>query len=256
MCDTFVILPPATADGAVLFAKNSDREPNEAQLLEFRPAARHAPGTGLRCTYREIPQARETLAVLLCRPFWMWGAEMGVNEKGLAIGNEAVWTRMPLSRKGGLTGMDLLRLALERASGAQQALELIVRLLSDYGQGGLCGFEDRRMAYHNSFLLADPREAWVLETAGPLWAARRVRDLYAISNALTIGESYDESHPDLIAVARRKGWLKRGRDFHFAGVSRTASTPGFRLPPSGGGGSWSCSKRSGGKSCPKPVSAF
>ena len=72
MCDTFVVLPPFTSDGSVIFGKNSDREPNEAQLLEVHPARTHRTGQTLRCTYLEIPQASETRAVLLCRPFWMW----------------------------------------------------------------------------------------------------------------------------------------------------------------------------------------
>ena len=43
----------------------------------------------------------------------MWGAEMGANQHGVVIGNKAVWSRMPLNRGVALTGMDLLRLALE-----------------------------------------------------------------------------------------------------------------------------------------------
>ncbi len=216
MCDTFVVLPPFTADGSVIFGKNSDREPNEAQALEFHPAQVHSAGQTLKCTYLEIPQVGETHAVLLCRPFWMWGAEMGANERGVVIGNEAVFTKMPLDRKGGLIGMDLLRLALERAGTAEQAVETMVQLLSDHGQGGICGFEDKRMAYHNSFLCADPKGAWVLETAGPLWVTRRVDGFATISNGLTIGEAFDACHPDAVQTAQRKGWLKTGEAFDFS----------------------------------------
>jgi len=217
MCDTFVALPPTTADGSIIFGKNSDREPNEAQALEFHPGRTYPPGTTVSCTYIEIPQATETLPVLLSRPFWMWGAEMGANDKGVVIGNEAVWTRMPINRQGGLTGMDLLRLALERSDDAPAAVEWITHLLADHGQGGICGYQDKKMAYHNSFLIADPQTAWVLETAGPLWAAREVKTHYAISNGLTIGAEFDRSHPDLVATAREKGWLKKGAAFNFAG---------------------------------------
>ena len=218
MCDTFVALPPTAAGGAVIFGKNSDREPNEAQSLEYHPPREHVPGSRLKCTYLEIPQVPATRGVLISRPFWMWGAEMGANDRGLVIGNEAVWTRMPINKKIGLTGMDLLRLALERADTADQALETMVRLLADHGQGGICGYEDKSMAYHNSFIMADPSGAWVLETAGPLWAALRVKQDYAISNGLTIGEKVDEAHPDIIETARRKGWLKKGETFNFARV--------------------------------------
>ena len=216
MCDTFLALEPVTEDGAVIFGKNSDREPNEAQVLEYQPAQFYSQPRTVQCTYRAIPQVKETYAVILSRPFWMWGAEMGANEKGVVIGNEAVFTRMPLDKSGGLTGMDLLRLALERAASAAQALETIAGLLSDHGQGGICGYEDKHFAYHNSFIIADPSESWVLETAGPLWAALKIKDCYSISNTLTIGETYDECHPELLNTARKKGWLKAGRTFHFA----------------------------------------
>jgi len=216
MCDTFVALHTATSDGSVIFGKNSDREPNEAQSLEYHAARYADKPTTVQCTYRTVPQVKETYAVLLCRPFWMWGAEMGANEKGVVIGNEAVWTRLPVERKGGLTGMDMLRLALERSACAAQAVDIIVALLSDFGQGGICGYENKQMAYHNSYLIADCHEGWVLETAGSFWAAKKINSVYSISNALTIGEEFDAAHPDLIDFARRKRWLKQGETFHFA----------------------------------------
>ncbi|MFH1139412.1 MAG: C69 family dipeptidase [Pseudomonadota bacterium] len=213
MCDTFVVATPA---GTVLFGKNSDREPNEAQSLEYHPAAEHAPGARLDCTYINIPQVRETRAVLISRPFWMWGAEMGANERGVVIGNEAVFTKLPKEKAGGLLGMDLLRLGLERSDSAAGAVEIMTALLEEHGQGGGCGLEDKNFCYHNSFIAADPREAWVLETAGPLWAAIRVKNAYAISNGLTIGEEFDLARPGLIDSARAKGFLKKGRDFNFS----------------------------------------
>jgi len=220
MCDTFAALTSSTSDGSIIFGKNSDREPNEAQALEFIPAKKYEKSEQLRTTYRTIPQASETYAVLLCRPFWMWGAESGANEKGVVIGNEAVWTKMPVNKEGGLTGMDLLRLSLERTRNAQEAIHVLVQMLVDFGQGGICGYQDKKMAYHNSYIIADPREAWVLETAAQLWAARRIRDISSISNGLTIGTEFDLHHPELIPYARKKGWLKKGEDFHFARTYR------------------------------------
>jgi secernin len=218
MCDTFVALSSATRDGSVIFGKNSDREPNEAQALEYYPGkiTTPRPQNRVNCTYISVPQARETLSVIICRPFWMWGAEMGANEKGVVIGNEAVFTRMPHKKAAALTGMDILRLALERSSTAEQGVEAIVQLLSDHGQGGVCGFQDQKLFYHNSFIVADPNEAWVMETAGHLWAALKIKNRYSISNGLTIGEEFDRHHPDLINTAQEKKWLKKTRVFNFA----------------------------------------
>jgi hypothetical protein len=54
MCDTMVALGSATADGAVMFAKNCDREPGER----------------VQCTCVDVPQVETTHATLLSRPFW------------------------------------------------------------------------------------------------------------------------------------------------------------------------------------------
>jgi secernin len=214
MCDTVIATPNVTADGVMIFGKNSDRDPNEAHELVRVPAAKHPAAGRVKCTYIDIPQVEQTLAVLLAKPFWIWGAEMGVNERGVAIGNEAVFSKIPARKEGGLIGMDFLRLALERSTTAIQAVDVITKLLEAYGQGGNCGFT-HPFYYDNSFLIADAREAWVLETADKQWAAKRVQGVYTISNGYTIGKEWDLASAGLVDYALERGWCKRRVDFNF-----------------------------------------
>jgi secernin len=134
MCDTILAPPGTTSDSSMLFGKNSDRQRNEAQCVEYLARADYTPGSHLSCTYITIEQVGRTHAVFLCRPFWMWGAEMGANEHGLVVGNEGLYGRGPVPEQEALTGMDLVRIALERASSADEALEVITTLLERHGK--------------------------------------------------------------------------------------------------------------------------
>lgn len=214
VCDTMVAMSNVSRDGKVYFAKNSDRQPNEPHIMVHIPRKQYPAGAKLKCTYIEIEQVKQTYEVLLLKPSWIWGCEMGCNEFGLNIGNEAVFTREKYGDPR-LTGMDMIRLALERCQNSEEALKYLVELLERYGQGGNCGFE-KPFTYHNSFLIADHNEAWVLETAGEYWAAQKVTDLRTISNGLSIGRSFDSCHERLVEHAIQKRWCKSEQDFDFA----------------------------------------
>lgn len=46
---------------------------------------------------------------MISRPAWLWGAEMGANEHGVCIANEAINAREPAAETEALLGMDLVR---------------------------------------------------------------------------------------------------------------------------------------------------
>lgn len=186
MCDTMGF----HSGGRGYFAKNSDRSPNEPQILEFCPPREPSENGRLKTTYLDIRDAdAPTHSVLLSRPVWMWGAEMGVNDAGVCIGNEAVFTKGKYAGTG-LTGMDLLRLALERSADAREAAQTIRKLLETYGQGGDCGY-DHEFRYDNSFLITDRNETLVLETCARD-SVIKASERASISNRLCVGADGDD----------------------------------------------------------------
>ncbi|WP_367925661.1 C69 family dipeptidase [uncultured Ruthenibacterium sp.] len=214
-CDTMVALGNSTRSGNILFAKNSDRPVNEAQPLVQFEAADHAPGEEVKCTYITIPQVAHTYRVMGSKPYWLWGFEHGMNEHKVVIGNEAVWSREEEEKENGLLGMDLLRLGLERGKTAYEAMHVIIALLEQYGQGGSAAV-GKAFHYHNTFLLADPTEAWILDTVNRRWVARRVKDVAGISNCYSTTTEWDEASPDLKEHAYEMGWYPRELPFDFA----------------------------------------
>ena len=224
MCDSAAVAPVRSATGTTLFAKNSDRNEDECQpFLQF-PAAAHASGAVVRCTHIEIPQVAETLAVMGHSPWWVWGFEHGVNERAVAIGNQTVFSREDVEPEPGLIGMDLVRLGLERASSAREAIEVIAALIERHGQGGP-GFGPDGAGYHNSFTLADPDEVWFLETSGRRWAARR-SDAGSLSNQLSLAADWDIASRDLADLARSEGWWNGEGRIDVAAAYRNEHVPG------------------------------
>jgi len=244
-CDTWVALRKATARGIILFAKNSDRPLFDCQPLLLHPRARWPEGAEVDLGRVRIPQVRETYATLGSSPYWCWGYEEGINEFGVAIGNEGVGTK-PLremvaaaaagrSPALGPTGMDLLRLGLERGRTAREALEVITTLIERHGQFGSgtpgAGLEG---AYDNSFIIADSREAWILDTAGRQWAAKKVaQDTASISNKLSLATDWDKASKDAIDRAVSSGWSPKERtrpfDFTAAYADENEATPRARV---------------------------
>jgi dipeptidase len=223
VCDSIVALGSETAAGVALFAKNSDRLADECQPLLQLAEAHHAPGTRLRCTHVEIPQVPHTWRVLGHSPFWVWGFEHGVNQHAVAIGNQTVFSKEPLEEEPGLIGMDLVRLGLERGRTAREALGVITALLEAHGQGGAARAPGGP-GYHNAFLVADPGEAWVLETSNRRWAARRA-SLEALSNHLCLGDDFELASPDLEGFARAQGWWSGEGPLHLARAYRNPHVP-------------------------------
>ncbi|CAF1267361.1 unnamed protein product [Rotaria sp. Silwood1] len=114
---------------------------------------------------------------------------MGFNCHGLVIGNEALFTKIPSYREG-LTGMDLVRLVLERCSTSREGKETIIYLLNKYGQGGNCGFTSK-FYYHSR--------------------------IHTISNIISFGniQTFDEYSKNLIEQAIENRWCHSIDDFHF-----------------------------------------
>ena len=98
----------------------------EVQEVVACPAQHHPQDASLQCTYITIPQVPRTLAVVLSKPSWMWGAEMGANELGVVVGNEAVWTVEDSNGPPALLGMDLVR--WERDNGWAMGMACVIAI--------------------------------------------------------------------------------------------------------------------------------
>lgn len=191
MCDSFVALGNSTADGSVLLAKSADTEVNEAEHVVRFPRRRYRDGALVRITHLNIPQAPQTHEVILGKSFWSWGGEIGCNEHGVAVGNEAAFSNQT-EGKDGVCVLDLLRLVLERSRSAREGVDVVARHVETFGDGGNCQMMGN-FWFDSGLLIADKREAYVVNAAGRHWAARRVADVTAISNRYQLEDDWELS---------------------------------------------------------------
>ena len=232
-CDTMLINRSCSSYGENILAKNSDRPTGEPQPLCFYVGKEYSADDVVQTTNMVIPQVRRTYSVVGSRPYWIWGFEMGYNEKGVVIGNEAEGSRMEPEAEDGLLGMDLLRLALERAATAREAMDVITALLKRYGQKANANPLTYR-TYENTFLIVDRDECWILETAGREWAAKQVKTKQGISNCYSIRQEMDMLSENAAKIAKEKRWLAPDEPFDFAKaysgrlVGQSFGVPRFR----------------------------
>ena len=146
MCDTIVALKNSTSTNSVLLAKSADTEVNEAEQIVKYPRREYTEGTAARTTHIKIPQAKLTYEVILGRSFWAWGSELGANERGVSVGNEAAFSQM----------------------------------IGNF-------------SFDTGLLVADTDEAYIINCAGKEWAAKKVSDVYAISNRYQITNDWNLS---------------------------------------------------------------
>jgi secernin len=221
MCDSFVALGNSTASGSVLLAKSADTEVNEAEHVARYPRREYRDGALVRITHRTIPQARATHAIILGRSFWAWGAELGCNEHGVAVGNEAAFSKERHDGDGTCC-LDLLRIAVERGETARQAAEIVGQHVAAFGQGGNCQMMGN-FPFDTGLLIADRSEAYVVNCAGRHWAARRVQDVMAISNRYQITDDWDLSSLEAENGARpnfRERFVDEKREQECAALQR------------------------------------
>jgi dipeptidase len=195
--DMMVALGRVTVEGATLFAQNCDGRPDVPLLLSLERGQEHALGDRIRIGGLELPQARQTITVLGCQSAGTWGYRNGVNLYGLAIGSGRLRTKLTTDVPG-LAGPTLVRLALERCRTAAQAVDLITDLVERHGQG-----EEEEDA---SFLIADPTEAYLIETAGNHWVLQEIGQLRAASSVSTIHQDWVRISRGLAGQVIGRGW--------------------------------------------------
>ena len=175
-----------TSDGSVLLAGWGD-EPSSHWLeivprQQFPEGATTTVGVTQRARYPgeliEIPQARETFKYITSNYSEYAGfpaplTNGGLNEHGVAARD--VWSptigrlmAMTPNPQRGPNYSNLARMAMERATTAREAVEVVGGLIDEYGYSTYGG---------NSHLFADRDEGWVFINYGGgqgLWAAERL----------------------------------------------------------------------------------
>jgi secernin len=239
--DMVVALGRATADGHTLFGHNSPLvEPATSVpwTIQRTSGRNYALGEQVALRHVSVPQGRQTYTTIGVQSGGAWGYHHGVNEHGVAVGRTPVHTRMqgepsqtgagaPGTSGPGIVGVELVRLALERSRTARQALDVLSDLIKRHGTGGGPAPD----AEDSALLVADGREAFVVETAGRYWVYQEVREVRAVSDACTVRQDWDGIAPGLSSLAIEHGWWPGdGSKLDFAGT--VAQTVGRIANPS------------------------
>ena len=235
-CTSLLVTKGASADGSVMITYTADSA-GFYPILELLPATDHPADAVI-----EIPATKERVAASIkqvSHTYKVLGVSWDgnhlhrqgtMNEFQLAITETTFGGRKELHNPQGLLSYSLLMtLALQRAKTAQEAIDVMVRLIEEYGYGD----------EGESISIADKNEAWVFEIigtgpsnevgkGGAIWVAKKVPDgeISVHANQARIGEII-ENDPEnfrysanVKTFAVEKGWYNPNdnRPFRFCEV--------------------------------------
>ncbi len=217
-CTSLIAAKGATADGSVMVTYAADSHNLYGELYN-QPAADHPAGTMRKIVewdtgkpLGEIPEVPHTYATI-----------GNMNEHGLTIAESTWGGREELAGTGIIDYGSLIYVTLQRAKTAREAIKVMTNLVKDYGYA----------SSGESFSIADPDEAWVMELIGKgkadkgaVWVARRVPDGHISGHAnhprihkFPLKDKTGETiySPDVIKFARSQGYFNgKDEDFDFS----------------------------------------
>ncbi|HHE46503.1 MAG TPA: hypothetical protein ENL08_02210, partial [Bacteroidetes bacterium] len=180
-CTSLLVTRGASADGSVMITYTCDGEFHPH--LEYTPASDHAESDSfeirdwqgkLKGRIHQVPHTYSVVGLM--------------NEHQLTITETTFSGRRELHNPHGMMHYwHMMRIALERARTAREAIDVMTDLVDRYGY----------RSTGESFSIADAREAWLMEMIGPgpggegaLWVAVKVPDGYisCTANKARIGE--------------------------------------------------------------------
>lgn len=212
-CTSVLVGRNASATGSPIHCHLEDNGVDDAVHLIYFPRMKHS-GEVLKLSHVEIHQVPETFAywgIVLApgtpmskkaaaeAPTSTW-LLCGMNEYGVSIGANGVTSKEPTNKKKGLSFFEVIKLVMERAKNAWETVNLIGRLVEEYGQTG--------MGTNNTYCVGGSKACWIVEVAARNWIAKRCpdSDIIVYANQYLIETEWDLASTDLINYAKRQGW--------------------------------------------------
>ena len=229
-CTNLIVGKAASTDGSVIVSYSADSFGMFGHLYHS-PAATHEQGEMLdiydwdTAKYLgQIKQVPKTYNVI-----------GNINEFQVTIGETTFGGRPELADSTGIIDYgSLIYIALQRASTAREAIQVMTELVKEYGY----------YSEGESFTVADPNEAWILEmigkgpgVRGAVWVAVRIPDdciaAHANQSRIHKFDTDDKENcmysPDVISFAREKGYFNgMNKDFSFADAYNPLDFGGLR----------------------------
>ena len=224
-CTNFIVTKSASTDGSVMVSYAADSHQLYGALYKYN-APRRAYSRGAVVPVYEWDTGRYIGDIAQASHTYSTVGNM--NDHQVIIAETTYGGRDELvDPDGGIDYGSLIYIALQRAASAREAIDVIVELANTYGYA----------SSGESFSIADPNEAWIMELIGKgsnvvdgqnlnkgiVWVARRIPDGYICAHAnqarITTFPLNDPENclyaEDVISFARQMGYYD-GDDEHFS----------------------------------------